>query len=164
MTIGSLTASIGLQKLRNEFAQFPVSQVMGKQINDACNKIGISNSPLDYNFYSTSWDNYQIIASKIYDIVKNFKWEEDRYDCDNRSNTMSSLTSLTARLNTNAGLYCEVKTANGNTFMHWANCVIDKDANMYIIDCDNSGVMQKITSNKFTIGNWSYSLKSIRIG
>ncbi|MFA6201518.1 MAG: hypothetical protein WC679_14050 [Bacteroidales bacterium] len=163
-TISTLSISIGYQTLKNDFAKFEISKITGKQITDACNAIGISNVPLDAEYYSTSWDNYKEIVETGYDIIKNFKWLEDKHDCENRSSEMTQFCSRTALLNTCAQLYCEVKTANGNTFMHWANCVIDSSANLYIVDCDNNCAMQKITSRNFTIGTWTYSLVHIRIG
>jgi hypothetical protein len=47
--------------------------------------------------------------------------------------------------------------------MHWANCIIDKDGNMYAFDADNNGLMQKITSNGFIMGVWKYDVVNLRI-
>ena len=163
-TIAGLTISLGAQTLRNDFVKFPVSQITGKQITDACNKIGITNTQLDVSYFSVSWDDYKEILDTLYGVVKNFKWTEDKYDCDNRSMLLSSLVSLTAILNTCAGLYCEVKTANGASFRHWANLVIDKNGELYIFDCDNGGLNQKLTSKNFTMGAWTYELLNTRIG
>jgi hypothetical protein len=115
-------------------------------------------------YYSTDFATWQEIIEVVWGILRNFTWTADRADCDNRSNFVTSMVSILFGLNTCAGMYTKVTNINtGATDMHWANCIIDKDGNMYAFDADNNGLMQKITSNGFIMGVWKYDVVNLRI-
>jgi len=163
LTIAGLSTSIGLQTIKNNLSP-EITEIKFSTISNKCAELGITTSQLDVSYYSTDWDTYKIIADTIYSIVKNFKWTADKFDCDDRSAFQTSLCALLFGLNTCAGMYCKITNVNtGNSDMHWANCIIDKNGELYLFDADNSGVTQKITSKTFTAGVWKYEIQNLRI-
>lgn len=161
-TIGILSAAVSLKNL----SKIPVvsTEIKSANISKGCNQLGISKNELDVLYYSTDFDTWQEIIEVVWGILKNFTWTADRADCDNRSNFVTSMVSILFGLNTCAGMYTKVTNINtGATDMHWANCIIDKDGNMYAFDADNNGLMQKITSNGFIMGVWKYDVVNLRI-
>ena len=164
-TIGVLTTAIGLQRLRNDFSTVEKTTITSKTILDTCNKLGISANELDVNYYTTTFENWQIITSTLYAIVKNFPWTADTFDCDNRAGFVQHLCALITGLNTCSDAFCKITNiVSGATDMHHPNLIIDNLGNAYIFDVDNGGVFQKITANGFIANNWKYNLQGIRIG
>lgn len=164
LTIGVLSTSIGLKNLSNLLKEIPATKLPSKKIDELCSQLGISNNQLDVDYYSTTWDNWKIIISVLYGIIKNFPWLKDRFDCDNRAAFMNSLCALLTGLNTCSDMYCKVTNVNtGTSDMHHPNFIIDSDGNGYIFDVDNYGQFQKVTSKTFVMGTWKYDLSGIRI-
>jgi len=163
-TVGVLTTAIGLQRLRNEFSSIEKTKINVATIDAVCKKFGITANELDVKYLTTSFENWEMITSTLYGIVKNFRWTTDTFDCDDRAAFMTSLCALTTGLNTCADAYCKITNiVTGATDMHHPNLIIDKDNNLYIFDVDNEGVFRKIITNGFIINSWKYDLQSIRI-
>jgi hypothetical protein len=135
------------------------------QILDSCKKLGITTNGLDVNYWTTNIDSWKKIIEDTYGIIKNFKWEEDIFDCDNRAGFVQHFVSLTAKFNTCADAFVKITNIiTGATDMHHPNLIIDNLGDLYIYDLDNSGLWQKITRNDFVMANWRYHIESIRIG
>lgn len=144
------------------------SMVSGPRIiNDALQNKGINIpiSQLDVNYYYTSWDNWKKIIEVLYGIIKDFKWEADKADCDDRSNLMTSLCSIIFGINTCGGLYCEVYDAGSNKlkYLHWANLIITSSGEIHLFDVDQSGQTTKVSSQPVIMGNNKYVFKQLRI-
>jgi len=164
-TIGVLTSAIGIQRLRNSYANFPKYKITLKQILDAFRKLGVEVNGLDANYYTTNIESWEKIINDTWGIVKNFKWEADVSDCDNRAGFVQHLVSFTARLNTCGDAFVKItNTITGATDMHHPNLIIDNNGSLYIYDVDNNGLWQKITSNGFIMGTWKYDIQSVRLG
>jgi len=165
-TIGVLTTNIGLASLKKSFGTFEKSSITSKQINDAFSNAGIkiTITELDYLYQTTNWDNWEKITKTLYGIIKPFPWTKEYFDCDQRSSFITATCGLLFSLNTCAGIYCKItNTETGNSDMHWANLIIDKNGGLYLFDVDNGGLTQKITSNNIVMGKWRYELQSLRI-
>jgi hypothetical protein len=121
---------------------------------------------MDIEYFTTDWEHWSEILDKVYGILGENHWVADRFDCDNRAEFTSALISLIYHINCCGRLYCQVDYLDGRkgSYLHWANIVIDKDKNLYLVDMDNQGLKQKITSNILIAGNVKYTLKSYRIG
>jgi hypothetical protein len=156
----------GVGMIRSAVDDFePITFQGARKVNDALDSIGgLTNNNLDMTYYFTNWDTWQKIVEVLYAIVKDFKWEAERFDCDQRSALMTSLSGLLFRLNTCAQLYCEVSDANTNEvkYLHWANLIVTTDGQCYLFDADNGGMTQKITSKTVVMGGLKYKLISIR--
>jgi hypothetical protein len=115
---------------------------------------------------TTDWEHWSEILDKVYTILGENVWTENVADCDNRSEFTSALISIIYHLNCCGRLYCEVSYLDGRkgNYLHWANIIVDKNKELYLFDCDNLGLKQKITSNIVIAGNVRYTLKSYRIG
>lgn len=167
LQVEALKIDISLQTMRNYFSKFEKTQVLSSKITEACNKFGITANLLDVNYYSFTWENFKIITDIIYKIVGAFKWTTDVSDCDNRAGAMNALISLTALSNCGSDCYCKItNVTTGNTDMHHALVIIDKDANLYVYDVDNNGLSQQITEDNyqnFIMGNWKYDFSSLRV-
>ncbi len=153
----------GISVIRNASFEFKPLTGQLRAINNALDKIGgLPLTALDLGYNFTSWQNWQKITDILYRIVKDFKWEAEVFDCDNRSSLMLALCSTLFKLNTCGMLYCEVKIGN-QSFRHYANIIITPDEQVYIFDVDNGGMTMKINNKEFTMGNWQYKLLSARI-
>jgi len=163
--IGALQASVGLKTISKNFDLQP-QRVTLSLILDAFNKLGIQGTQLDSNYYSTSWENWQIILDSVWNIIKNFNWVADKFDCDNRSSMVADLCGLLFGVNTCCQVYCNVTDPiTGNEkYLHWTNIIVDLNGNTYLFDVDNGGLKQKITSPNVVMGNCNYKLISYRIG
>jgi len=160
----SLMITNGIAGLRKNSSEFEVKQGYFQDINTAVKPFGIDTMPLDNMYYFTTFENWKTIIDLLYlKIIIYFKWEAEKFDCDNRAMLFSSLASAIFKLNTVGQVYCEVKTPYNN-YLHWANIIIDKDNIAYLLDLDNGGRCQKITGNKMVMGSATYTLKSLRIG
>lgn len=165
-TIGTLMAVVGIKKLR-QHSNFTTIDTGNNKFYQALKSRGIkiNFSPLDISYRYTSFDNWQKIIKVLNGIIKHFKWEANVHDCDNRSTLMTSLCSLIFRINTCAGLYCEVFDAETgkSKYLHWANLIVDTEDNIYLWDVDNGGMYQKITSDNCVMGKLKYRFISIRL-
>lgn len=160
-TFGVELIKRGISIIRNGSLEFTPSLGQLRILNNAFDKIGISITPLDISYGFASLDNWKKITELLYAIIKDFKWEAELFDCDDRSLVMSGLSSMLFRLNTCGRIYCEVKSGT-QTFLHYANVIVLQDESLYLFDVDNGGQMTKITSVNPVMGNWTYNLKSAR--
>lgn len=165
--IAGLQITMGIQSLK-DLPTFEVQKEGGGKIGSAINnlKLGLANTQLDMTYAYTSWDNWQEIIDILYGrIIKNFKWTAEYFDCDNRAMLFSSLCSVCFNINTCGQVYCEVYDDKGVfKYLHWANIIVDKEGNLYLLDCDNQGRFTKITSSNIILGSFKYKLISLRIG
>lgn len=165
--IGSLEVSLGVTQLRQAQSEFTTTIYGIEKVQNALKALNISIpvDPLDNQYWFTSWDNWQKIIAVLNPIAQNFQWETDRFDCDNRANLMTSMTSLMFRINTCATLYCKVFMADTGAFLfyHYCNLITDDAGNVYLWDVDQNGISQKITGNPFIMGTHKYELISIRV-
>ena len=165
-TFGTTLMKSGIGMIRSGYEDYEIINSSLRLANDALDKIGlkISVNALDISYYYTTWENWQTIIDVLYGIIKDFKWEADKFDCDNRSNLMTSLCSLLFRINTCAGLYCKVlNLQTGIKYLHWANIIFTKDGKVYLFDVDNFGKYQQIISSDIIMGQNKYTPISIRI-
>ena len=159
----SLMITNGIAGMRNNISEFEIKQGWYSDISKALKPFGLDIIEEDMAFFFTSFENWQTIIDLLYNkIIIYFKWEADKFDCDNRSVLFSALASAIFRLNTSGQVFCEVKTPTGS-YMHKANIIIDKDNIPYLLDLDNGGRCQKITGKKMVMGNATYDLISLRI-
>jgi hypothetical protein len=160
--IGFLTLRVGIKQLKEILWDIPKTQI---QVLPILAGVKLYGTELDMTYNTTDWDNWSEILDKVYSILGENTWTAEVADCDNRAEFTSALISIIYHLNTCARVYCEVKNTTSNgTYLHWCNLVIDKDKNIYLVDMDNGGLKQKITSPNVVMGNCSYKLISYRIG
>jgi hypothetical protein len=164
-SIGTLMTTAGLMQIRQAINDLATEEIYVSKIKESCNKLGIGVNELDFTFRTTSWQTWEQIIPILYGIIKEFKWESDIFDCDDRASFMTSLCSLLFRVNTLASAYCEVYDATTGKlkYLHWANVVIDRDAQLYLLDVDQSGMIQKITSNNLIMGVNKYHILQLRL-
>ena len=113
----------------------------------------------DLSYYITSWDKYKEALDLSYQIVKQFPWRAEVFDCDNRSSFMNVLMSV-------FGLTCGrvhgtvYKALTGEKkYLHWFNCVIDDKKDVYIFDADNGGKWTKVDNpDQIIIGGNRYEI------
>jgi hypothetical protein len=99
-------------------------------------------------------------------ILKNYNWEKERFDCDNRADWVSSFCSLHYRINSCHKIFCEIYNVTTGILVdrHYTNIIVDNDSNVYLFDVDNGGQKKKIESGKEIImGNWRYKFISAEI-
>ena len=163
--IGTLMTTAGLMQIRQSINDLATEEIYLKKIRESCNSFGISINELDFMYRTTSWETWEQIIPTLYGIIKEFKWEAEYFDCDDRASFMTSLCSLLFRINTCASCYCEVyDSATGKLkYLHWCNIIIDRSAQLYLFDVDNGGMVQKITSNNLIMGNNKYNLLQLRL-
>ena len=162
-TVGVLTTAIGLAQLRKCVTEYERDK-LPQPLEALIKPLGVNATELDFLFLTTSYDNWSQIIDVLYGIVKNFPWEAEVFDCDDRSALMTSLCSLIFRLNTCMGAYCQVSNATTGDlkYLHWCNIIVDKDGNLRLFDVDNGGLNQKIFGNDVIMGNCKYHFISLR--
>jgi hypothetical protein len=157
---------LGTKYIREAVSEFTTAEKNETGFTIPLNNLDpkITFTTLDNYYHYTSWDNWLKILEVLNPIAQNFQWQEELFDCDNRSNLMSTLCSLFFRINTCATVYCEVYAANGGTvkYLHYANLIADDAGNLYLWDVDCGGITQKITTNNVVMGNNRYKLLSVR--
>lgn len=118
----------------------------------------------DLNYYTTTKENWEKCFETIYGIVKRFKWQKDKFDCDDRAKLVSALCSLLFGLNTCAEVYCEIiNIKTGNKIRHYTNIAITSDSEVYLFDVDQEGKRKIIEAGEpISMGNWTYKLISSR--
>jgi len=163
-TIGQLMLRVGIMKLRDAQSDFISVSSDNIKLIKAITQLGIDVVPLDDNFWFTSWDNWRKIIDVLNPIAQQFNWEAERFDCDNRANLMTALTSLIFRVNSCTGLYCDVYDAKTGAYKyrHYANLIVDIDDNVYLWDVDQGGLTQKITTKEVVMGVNKYILLNAR--
>lgn len=161
-TFGTTLTVAGFRMTRSSYDKLVKVKLPSKLINDS---FDIPISQRDFAYYFTGWDNWKGMLETIYKIIKNFKWERDKFDCDDRSKLVSALCSLLFRLNTCAEVYCEVTNLKtGNKVHHWTNVVITSVGELYLFDVDNGGLTMKLEPNKpISMGKWTYNFINVRL-
>lgn len=162
--IGALQASVGLKTITKYRPVFEPEKINLSVLLSSLKKTGIESSvELDVDFYTTSWDNWQLILDDVWGIIKNFNWIADTADCDNRSALTTVLCGLLFGVNTCSGVYCDRYNLDGGwSGRHWANLITDKDGNTYLYDSDNHGLRQKVSNNDIIMGREKYHFISAR--
>ena len=156
---------LGVQQIRTIDQDLSTKNDTSTLLVSSVTKIDPVLSPtlLDSTYYYTSFANWQVIIPPLNDITANFKWEENRFDCDKRANLIASLVALLFRLNTCMTVYCQVFDLKGvSLYYHYANIVVDDNGIAYLLDLDNGGQYQKITGNNMVMGNVRYHFFSTR--
>ena len=118
----------------------------------------------DLNYFTTTKENWEKCLDTIYGIVKHFKWQKEKFDCDDRAKLVSALCSLLFGLNTCGELYCEVTSLKtGNKIRHYTNLAITSKGEVMLFDVDNGGEKKIIdVGEPISMGKWSYRLISAR--
>lgn len=156
----------GFKMLKSSYDNLKPVKFPSRFVNDSFNKIkNIPISQRDFHYYFTDWSNLKKMTIIIYRIIKNFKWERDRFDCDDRSKLVSALFSLLFGLNSCGEVYCKITSLKtGRTGRHWTNVIITSSGEVYLFDVDNFGLTMKLYPNKpISMGKWSYEFISARI-
>lgn len=158
-----LQLRIALKGLKDLVYDIPVTKIAVLPTFAGIKLYGIE---LDAEYFTTDWENWNEILDRVYGILQDNKWTENKADCDNRAEFVSAFISITYNLNTCARVFCEVSNATDGTlkYMHWCNIIIDKNNDLYIFDVDSGGLRQKITSNIVIMGENKYKLINFRIG
>ncbi len=164
---GTSLAVAGINGLRNSYNNLGYIK-KDYTFLDGCVKdvVDVFTGNEDYNYYFTSWENWQEMLDTIWGIVKNFNWEQERFDCDNRAHLVSALCSFIYRINTCGRVYCEVKNINnGNINRHYANLIVDNLGDVYLFDVDNFGNRIQLEKDKsVTMGFWNYTFFQVFFG
>jgi hypothetical protein len=161
--LGIMYLRLGIAMIKKVVYDIPVSTV---QVLPIFAGIKLYGTELDYQYYTTDWDNWSDILDNVYSILRENPWTAEKADCDNRAEFTSSLISVIYNLNTCGRTFCEVSYLDGKkgNYLHWANIIVDKDGSLYLFDADNGGLKQKITSTTLIAGNVKYIFKNYRIG
>jgi hypothetical protein len=118
---------------------------------DAFIRVGlgsVSTSEQDLRYHITSWDKYEESLDLAYEILKNFPWTPEFFDCDNRS---MFVTTLLAIFGINCGrLHGNVYNSEtgDRRYLHWFNGVVDDKGDLYIFDADFGGGKTKVEKGK----------------
>jgi len=162
-TIAYLQLRISLKQLKALVYDIPITKIT---TIPTFARIKLYGTELDYQYFTTDWENWNEILDRVYGILQDNPWTENKADCDNRAEFVSAFISIVYNLNTCARVYCEVSNATSGVakYLHWCNIIVDKDNNLYLFDADSGGLRQKITSNTAVMGNNKYIFKSFRIG
>ena len=164
---GEQLIKAGIKSIRDGSNDFKPLIAGDDRIHNSLKNVGIDIpiTDMDLMFYYLDWESWQTILTIIHNILKDYKWEAERYDCDNRSAVVSGLVSTLFRVNTCNQLYCTVSDKNDKQlYHHWCNIITDVSGNSYIFDLDNFGMRGKITSKNPILGNLKYELKAVRAG
>jgi hypothetical protein len=164
--LGTNLVVSGINSLRNSYNN------LGYEVKPVCfanisitSILNIPSISKDYDAYFTSWENWEKMLDTIWGVIKNFPWERERADCDDRARVVSGLCSLIYRINTCGQMYCEfTNILTGEKGRHYANIIMDNNQNLYLFDVDNGGLKMKLEKNKpTTMGNWSYRFISMEL-
>jgi len=163
-TFGAALTTAGFKMVKSSYDSLAPVQFPFGFIKEATDKIkSMSVSQRDYFYYFTNWENEEEMLAVIWRIVKNFKWEKDKFDCDDRSKLVSALHSLFFGLNSCGEIYCKVTNLRtGDSVLHWANIIITSNGDAYLFDCSNSGLAMKLKPGEFAMGKWSYVFNNCR--
>jgi len=161
--LGITYLRLGIATIKKVVYDIPKTVI---QVLPILSGVKLYGTELDYQYVTTDWDNWNEILDKVYSILGENPWTAEVADCDNRAEFTSSLISIIYHLNTCGRVYCEVSRASDGVakYLHWANIVVDKNKDVYLVDMDYGGKRQKITSNTVVMGINKYVLKSYRIG
>lgn len=161
--IGFLYLRLGIKTIKDIVFDIPITKI---RVIPVLSGMKLYGTELDMQYYTTDWDNWSEILDRVYSILGDNKWTEDKADCDNRAEFVSALISIVYNLNTCGRVFCEVSNPDNGTlkYLHWCNLIIDKDSSIYLFDADNGGLKQKIYSTNIIMGGNKYNLKSFRIG
>lgn len=137
-------------------------------IKDAFNNVGLDKIPvtqLDVFYYVLPWDIWDELLEVVYAIAKEFKWESEKFDCDNRSTMVCVLCSLLFGVNSCGQGYGKVfdKDTGKEVALHWFNFVVVPNGKLYIFDVDNHGARSLVEKGKPIInGKWRYEITAVR--
>jgi len=143
-----------------ENAQLTADMVRGYVLNLGLN---IPINQFDYKYYTTSWQNWQLLISSV--ILDKALYLADKRDCDNYAYLFASLSTFLMSLNTCGVAFGEIYDKTFGRFIdrHYFNTILTSDGSLYLIDSLNSYPdYVKIEKDKdIVLGNWKYKLLSI---
>lgn len=135
----------GKKALNITYSSMPFGDIKTAFNNVGLTSVNTVEQDLRYNI--TDWDKYLEALNMSYQIVKEFPWTAEVFDCDNRASFMNALMSA-------FGLTCGrihgtvYDALTGKLkYLHWFNAVIDTKKDIYIFDADNKGQWTKVEKN-----------------
>ena len=164
-SFGTALINSGFGMIKSSYKNLLVVHFPFSHLKDAFDKVvKIPLIQMDYTYYFTTWKNWDKMLDIIWGIIKNFKWEEDKFDCDNRAKLVSSLCSLFFGMNSCGEVYCKITNIKtGASIRHWTNVIVTATGELYLFDVDNSGLRMKLVPGKpITMGRWHYEFRSAR--
>lgn len=165
MGVSLFKSGVWLERAAHEKYLTPQKNPYGFVYSVLKDKLNISTVEFDFYYYSETWEKWQEMLGDVTKIVKEFKWQNDFFDCDNRAKFVSSLCSLFFGLNTCAEVYCEVNNPNtGFKDRHYCNIIVTTNGDAYLYDADNGCRTMRITNPNPTMGNWNYKFFSAACG
>ena len=149
-----------IKALRNCYSNLNLQVKPFGFLKDKIGDIRVIQRDTDYYLPSTA-DIYEMIKV-IYQLVKDFKWERETFDCDDRAKTVSALFSLIFRTNCCGEAYCSIK--GKKTYYHWTNILVSKEGDVILFDVDNGGrtAIIKDIKSKIHLGKFDYTFFSVR--
>ena len=151
----------GFGGMKNAYSDLtPTTKSFGEMYSDISKVAKIVASQKDLIYYTTTQENWVECLKVIHDIVKNFKWQAEKFDCDDRAKLVSALCAILFGLNACGELYCEVTNIKtGNKSMHYANIIVNSKGEVCLFDVDNGGNKKILVEGQpISMGNWSYHL------
>jgi len=164
--IAYMATRIAMKKIKDCNANIERSKIYALKVLGV-GGLGLSITEEDYEYTTTTEENYRAILDDLYGIMQDNPWTREIADCDNRANFVSSWISINYGLNSVARVYCEVYDANTNgelKYLHYCNLFIDSCSNVFLFDADQGGMIQKITTKTPVMGVNKYNLLNARIG
>ncbi len=163
-TFGTGLISAGIKMVRTGLSGLvPQTKPYGF-IHDSIAKIkNMPTGEKDMTYYLTTKENWEEIFNLIYGIVKNFPWQAEKFDCDDRSKLVSALCSVLFGLNSCGICYCSVKSLTGTGFTgnHFNNMVVTQQGEVILWDVDNGGLYRILKPGvPISFGVWQYQLFS----
>ena len=122
--------------------------------------------PLDNDFKTITWEEWQPILETIKDIASYFPWTAEYFDCDNRSSFVKFLADSFTGINSMGTAYLQTyhATTGAKLFLHYFNIILTTDGKLHIFDIDNCGGLttEILKGEPIVAGNWRYELISSR--
>ena len=164
-TLGVSLITSGVTFAKGTYKVSPVISTFSS-VQNALSKVELNfpATQLDNWYAYLSWQDWQEVLPTIINLMKNFPWTAEYFDCDNRANMVLNFANLLTGTNSIGRAYVEIynKTTGTLVGLHYCNLIVDKDQNVYLFDIDNGGgtSTQILFDTPITIGNWLYSIKS----
>lgn len=160
-------AIAGLKGLQTSHKDLEVKELRTGEIKEAMNKIAqIYVGFFDTKYYTTSKENWDKMLDIIDNIIKEFPWIREKFDCDNRARLVGSLCSLFFGVNTCGYAWVFTRHINtGKRSSHYANIIALDNGSLILYDVDNKRRRLVLSNGKpITAGYKSYEFQKAYFG
>lgn len=166
--MGTTLITSGIKMVKSSL-DLITNQIDATKIAQAFVNVGLGDlpmTPLDSDYKTITWDDWQPILGTLKDIASYFPWTAEYFDCDQRASFVKALADTFTGINSMGLAYVNLYHSKTGVYLtrHWVDMVLTTDGKLHIFDIDNNGgtITEMAKGQLMVGGNWRYEIISTR--